>query len=138
MTIAGIARDAGLVFLVGADLALAKEVGADGLHLPEWALLRSVSKLDFDDNWLVTASVHNIRALRRAETFSVDALFLSAAFQTKSHPGKTGLGIHRLKRLASQTKLPFYPLGGISKKNLKRIPKMPNMAGVAGISFFMD
>jgi len=136
--IAGISRRNGLVFLVGADQALARKVGADGLHLPEWMLMGEGRTLRFDENWLITASVHNIQALRKAEALGVDAVFLSAVFETKSHPGKEGLGIYRLQKLASQTDLPFYPLGGITERNLKRLPKMPNMAGIAGISFFTD
>lgn len=136
--IAVIARARSLVFLVGEDRRLARSLGADGVHLPEWALMKTHGKQDFDDDWLVTASVHDIRALRKAERLGADAVFLSPAFATESHPGKAPLGVHRLKKLAGQTSLPVYPLGGISEKNLKRIPRLPNMAGIAGISFFLD
>ena len=134
---ARLCKKRGLVFLVAGDVALMRKVGADGLHLPDWALNRHPGVLGLRDNQILTVSAHNIRALRRAATLGADAAIIAPAFETTSHKGRPGLGLHRLQRFANTCPLPFYVLGGITADTIKRLPPLKKMAGVAGISLFM-
>ncbi len=135
--LAELCRKKGLVFLVAGDSVLARKVGADGLHLPEWALTRHPGTAGLADRQILTVSAHGVRALRRALAIGADAALIAPAFETMSHEGRFGLGIHRLQRLAVASPLPFYVLGGITAKTIKRLPPLKKMAGVAGISLFM-
>lgn len=134
--IAGVCRQKKLPLLIAGDIALAKEVGADGVHFPRWAFSGDQVLPELDPNWIVIASAHNIPAIRRAEKFGADALLLAPVFPTKSHPDQGTLGISGFTRLAAATSLPVYALGGISHENLKELPALKNLAGYAGISIF--
>lgn len=136
-SLARVCRKRGLFFLVAEDAALARKTGADGLHLPEWALRRHSGLMGLDKRSLITASAHSPFALKRAVTLGADAVLVGPAFQTESHPGYPGLGIHRLQRLVQRAQLPVYVVGGINERTLGRLAPMDALAGIAGISFFM-
>jgi thiamine-phosphate pyrophosphorylase len=89
------------------------------------------------DRQILTVSAHGVRALQRALAIGANAALIAPAFETMSHAGSSGLGIHRLQRLAGASPLPFYVLGGITAKTMKRLPPLKKMAGVAGISLYM-
>ena len=58
--LAAIARRRGLVLLVGEDPALARRVGAHGVHLPERAIRRA-GAVRWQRDWLITAAAHSLR-----------------------------------------------------------------------------
>lgn len=123
------------LFLVAGDPALARRVGADGLHLPEWALRRPLLA-GVRPGWIITAAAHNIYALSRAAAFSADAVLLAPVFQTASHPGADAMGLHKFQRLAKLSRLPVYALGGVTRSNVESVMALENVAGAAGISMF--
>ena len=135
--LARLCRSLGLVFMVAADARLAREVGADGVHLPEWALSNRPKIYQEIPSWLITAAVHNITAIDRANRLGVDAVLLAPVYTTQSHPERSALGIHRLQRLAAYANAPVYALGGITHAAIKRLAPVPSISGFAGISLFM-
>lgn len=128
-------------FFVAGDTALAEALGADGLHLPEWQLRGDAEAWR---SWRsrgaarpLTAAVHSMEALRRALILGLDAVFLSSAFATASHPGATVLGPHRLARMAVRARqggVAAYALGGIDIQTQRRLP--PGLAGFGAIGIF--
>lgn len=121
-----------LVFLVGADSALAQKVDADGVHLPQ-ALVKGAADIKRrHPNWIVTAAAHSQAALRRAARSRVDAVFLSPVFPTASHPGQAVLGPLKFAALTKGTGLAVYGLGGIDARNMARL-QGSRLAGVAAI-----
>lgn len=131
-----VCAERGLLLLVAGDAALAREVRADGVHLPEHALLKPVAALrrTFD---LVTASAHTAAAIRRAEKAGVDAVLLAPVFATTSHQGSRPLGVRRLARWTMGATLPVYALGGVTAKTAPRL-KGTGVAGIAAIGAFYD
>jgi len=132
--LAAVARRCGLVLLVAGDAALARSVGANGLHLPGWRLFGRPPVRRA--GWIVSAAAHNRSDLRRAATLGVDAALLSPAFATASHQHAPELGPHRFARLMADARLPVYALGGIDRRTQRQLP--PGTAGVAAISAFAD
>ncbi len=109
-------RAGGVRLLIGLDLKLALSVGADGLHLPERALDRAAAARS-EGVRLVTGAAHSAEALARAARAGVDAVVISPVFDTRSDSGGTALGPDGVRRLAEQTALPAYALGGIMAAN---------------------
>ena len=135
--LARLCQSLGLIFLVAGDVRLARSVGADGIHFPEWALSTRPRGGQEKPFWLVTAAVHNITAIDRANQLGVDAMLLAPAFATQSHPERSALGIHRLQRLAACANAPVYALGGLTHAAIKQLAPLPDISGFAGISLFM-
>jgi thiamine-phosphate pyrophosphorylase len=120
-------RAQGRLCLIGADAALAQDLGADGVHLPEH-MVRTLT--DRPKGKLVTAAAHDEAALRAAADLGADAAFVSPVFATESHPGAASLGVERFAALAASTSLPVYALGGITDENAERLAE----SGAAGLA----
>lgn len=117
----------GIALWVGADLALARAVGAHGLHLRE----RDVDSLP-RGQWdgVLTTSVHSLAALERARILAADAALVAPVFATRTHPAAVPIGVERLRALAHAAPMPVYALGGIDPSNASRLLG----AGVVGIA----
>lgn len=115
-----ICRGRRVLLLVADDVALAQRSGADGVHLPEARMGCIADVRRRKARWLVSTAAHNVRAVRRARRLGVDAVFVSPAFATASHPERAALGAVRLALLAQEVD-GCYALGGIETKTIRRL-----------------
>jgi len=124
-----VTRAAGaLLFIGGGDVALARAVGADGVHLP--AALAPTPH----PGLLVGCSCHDQAELARAEAAGVDFVTLSPVLAS---PGKGApLGWDRFEALARTTRLPVFALGGVGPEDLEEARRL-GAFGVAGIRGFV-
>lgn len=107
-----IARRRGLRLLLAGPPQLAAAWGADGSHGRRPAG-RAIG--------LASAPAHDLREIRSAERAGARLLFLSPAFETRSHPHAAALGPLRFAQLARQTALPVIALGGMSAARARRL-----------------
>jgi thiamine-phosphate pyrophosphorylase len=121
----------GILFLVAGDAGLAHHLNADGVHLPEHAL-KGVPPRTARETKLVTAAVHNEAALHSAERANVDAVLISPVFATESHLKAKTLGVSKFARLASQSRVAVYALGGVTTETAQRL-LATNAIGIAAI-----
>jgi thiamine-phosphate pyrophosphorylase len=129
---AAICRRRGLMFLVGADQALASAVGAAGAHVPSRALVgqaRTRTRIG-----IVTAACHDADELALAAEGGADLVFLSPVFVTASHPAAP-LGAAGFKALAAASAVPTLALGGVDAANALDLVG-PNVAGFGAIGAF--
>ncbi|MDD2700411.1 MAG: Nudix family hydrolase [Sideroxydans sp.] len=96
--------------LINSDVALAQEVGADGVHLTTAQLAELTERPSL--NWC-GASCHNAEELRRAEMLGCDFAVLSPVLPTQSHPGVQHLGWERFAAITAESSIPVYALGGL-------------------------
>ncbi|MGE0650330.1 MAG: thiamine phosphate synthase [Pseudorhodoplanes sp.] len=134
-------RAHGLRLIVAGDARLALRIGADGLHLPEWMLMRGSSFAHLmtrsgirRPGFIVTAACHSLRSLRAAARLGADAALLAPVFATPSHPASPALGAERFARMARAAAIPVYALGGVSAHTVRRLAGS-GAIGVAGIGF---
>lgn len=113
--------------LVNGSAELARELGADGVHLTAARLAQLKSRPDLE---LVGASCHDEQELARAARLGADFVVLGPVQPTSSHPGMTGLGWNRFAQLVRDYPLPVYALGGLQAGDLERAWR----AGAHGIS----
>lgn len=126
--LAAVARARDLVLLVGADEALAAALGADGLHLPERDLHRARAIRARRPGWLLTGAAHGRRGLARGA--GLDALLLSAVFESRSPSAGRPLGPTRFSALVRGASTPVYALGGVKGSNAARLLS----SGAAGLA----
>jgi 8-oxo-dGTP diphosphatase len=103
-----LARAHGAKVLVNSDVELARETGADGVHL-DAAQLQGVRP---DVPWC-GASCHSAQELRQAEALGADFAVLGPVRPTPSHPDAGPLGWSRFGEIAAGSAIPIYALGGI-------------------------
>lgn len=125
-----------ILFLVAGDAALARLVGADGLHLPARAMRRGAGP-GVTRVGLLTIACHDAAELACAGEIGADLALLSPVFATQSHPGADYLGAAAFRELAAASPLPVLALGGVDGKNA-RLVAGKNVAGIAAIGAFTD
>ena len=113
--LAAVCADRGLILLVGADAELARELGAQGVHLPE-RLAQEAGRLKAEEpGWLITAAAHGAGALVAAA--EADAAILSPVFASSSPSAGAPLGVERFSQMVAAAPVPVYALGGVDMKN---------------------
>ena len=118
-------------FYLSNNVKLAIKLNLDGAYLPSFNKdLRHLS-YSFKKNFNIIGSAHNFKEIKLKERQKVKKIFLSSLFKRNQN----FLGINRFKLLNKQTKNKTVALGGISRKNLKKL-KLTNCFAFAGISYF--
>jgi len=113
-----IAKARGLKLLIGADAALARAVGADGIHLPERLAHRAMALRRAHPDWIVISAAHSLAAARASRA---DAVVLSVAFPSRSASAGPTLGPLRLTSRARAAGRPAYALGGVNERTARRL-----------------
>lgn len=112
-----LAKPFGAQVLLNAPIALAEEIGVDGVHLSASTLLQLESK---PTSLLVAASCHNAAELTHAQALDLDFVVLSPVAATESHPAATPLGWKKFATLTGNISIPIYALGGMMPNDLQQ------------------
>lgn len=137
-------RRLAIPLVVAGDARLAAAAGA-GVHLrggrpPDgWHPVRGAAKGGRRPGTVMTSSAHTVAELRRAWKAGADAVFLSPALPTRSHPGAPALGVVRWAALAGRLRCqgrlnnwPVLALGGVDGRQARRLPRWCGGAGAIG------
>jgi len=113
------------------NFKLALKLRLNGVYIPSFN--KSFNHLAYSTflNFAVVGSAHNLKEIRIKELQKVQNIFISSLFKRN----KNFLGFNRFKILTKYTKRKVVALGGISKKNIKKI-NLTNVSSIAGISYF--
>ena len=118
-------------FYLSNNIKLAIKLNLDGAYIPSFN--RNFNHLSYSlkKNFNIIGSAHNLSEIKIKEIQKVKKIFLSSLFKKN----KNYLGINRFKLIKRLTKKNIVALGGISKKNVKKLLLIKN-SEFAGISFF--
>jgi thiamine-phosphate pyrophosphorylase len=126
-----IARARGLVLLIGADAALAEACEADGVHLPERAIVDAARLRAGRPDWILTAAAHSLAAATDAHTAGCDAVLASTVFASGSASSGDPMGAAAFSAFVKAAPLPVYALGGVNAQTA------PQLAGSDAQGFAM-
>jgi thiamine-phosphate pyrophosphorylase len=124
-------RNKSIKLYLSNDIKLAMKLNLDGAYIPAFNNSLNHLAYSFKKNFAIVGSAHNIKEIKIKETQRVNKIFLSSLFKKKNN----FLGINRFKILMKYSSKKVVALGGISKKNVKKLVLL-NKADFAGISFF--
>jgi 8-oxo-dGTP diphosphatase len=116
LRVVALAHAHGAKVLLNGDVALAQQVGADGVQLTGAQLAGLHDRPAVE--WCA-ASCHNAAELRRAEELGCDFALLSPVLPTRSHPGAPHLGWENFADIAAGSSIPVYSLGGLSISDME-------------------
>lgn len=109
-----LARARGHLAILADSALTAREWGADGIYGAPRALYPT-------RDLLTLATAHSLRELAQANRARADAVLLSPAFATRSHPDGRVLGPLRLRLLARHAAMPVIALGGMTRRTARRL-----------------
>ena len=121
----------GIKFYLSNNIQIAVKLDLDGAYIPSFNKKTKHLAYSFKKNFIIVGSAHNLREIRTKETQKVDKIFISSLFKKN----KNYLGINKFKLLSQLTQKEVVVLGGVSKKNQKKL-KILNQSKFAGISYF--
>lgn len=107
--------------LINQDVDLAREIGADGVHLTSAQLMSTSTRSHFEHPGLAwcAASCHNETELLQANALGLDFVVLGPVLPTRSHTGAPHLGWPTFATLAAHSAIPVYALGGLRYDDLE-------------------
>jgi len=120
-------------FYLSNNIKLAIKLNLDGAYIPSFNKKFNHLNYSLKTKFEIVGSSHNIKEIRIKETQKVKKIFISSLFKRN----KNYLGINKFKLLCSLTKKQTIALGGISKKNIKKL-RLLNSPEFAGISHFKE
>ena len=118
-------------FLLSNNIKLALKLGLDGAYIPSFNKDLKHLSYSINSKFLIVGSAHNLKEIRIKELQKVNAIFLSSLFKQN----KNFLGLNKFRNISNYTENKIIALGGISKKNVKKL-KLLDPYGFAGISYF--
>ena len=127
-----IAAPRGILVLVANDVTLAARCSADGLHLSEANARQATHWRALHPRWFISTSAHGLRGALAAR--SVDAIFLSPVFPTRSHPKSPPLTAVRANKMAAAIAQPVYALGGVTARNARLLHGFAGIAAIGALA----
>ena len=114
------ARRAGCLFLVNDDPVLARDAGADGVHLGQddgsIAAARAIM-----GGGIVGRTTRGGAALAQAAVEGADYASVSPVWETATHPTRPPVGLSAVADAARASALPWFALGGIDERRALRV-----------------
>ena len=118
-------------FYLSNDIKLAIKLDLDGAYIPSFNIKTKHLSYSYKKNFDIIGSAHNLREIRFKEKQRVNKILISSLFKKN----KNFLGINKFKLLSKLTSKKIVALGGISRKNIKKLYLLKSDE-FAGISFF--
>ncbi|SFD99696.1 thiamine-phosphate pyrophosphorylase [Peptostreptococcaceae bacterium pGA-8] len=124
----------GVPLIINDNVEVAKEVGADGIHLGVGDPDINAARRILGQNAIIGASAHNIREAVEAERKGADYLGVGAAFGSGSKGNAVSLsGLQIYQEISSRVSIPIVAIGGITSANLMKLRGL-GISGIALIS----
>ncbi len=131
-TLVPMAHDYGAKLLINTHIDIARQTGADGVHLPTGIAQPALEALPPKERdataggsassagGTVGVSAHSLAEARAAEHAGADFVTLSPIFETASKPGYgPGLGLDELARVCEAVEIPVYALAGVTPERVE-------------------
>lgn len=125
-----ITRERGQQLLIGNDPELAESIDADGVHFSrDLNLLGPIECRAKHPDWIITMA--GLKSGHYAAPLdSLDALFISAIFPSRSESAGTPIGVAALKDRAARLPVPLFALGGVNAATARELIG----SGIAGLA----
>ena len=120
-------------FFISNNIKLAIKYKLDGVYIPAFNKQINFKKYTVPKGFSIIGSAHNIRETLIKRMQGCKLVFLSPIFKVRKK--KYYLNTIKFNLITLNIKMSFIALGGIKKKNMKKL-KLLNIDGFAGISFF--
>jgi len=115
----GLCRAAGVPFIINDEIALARDSGADGIHLGQGDAAPGEARAALGPDAIVGVSVGSPEEAREAEREGVDYVAASPVFSTTTKlDAGPGVGLGGLRAIRAATGLPVAAIGGLTRERI--------------------
>jgi thiamine-phosphate pyrophosphorylase len=107
------AHDGGALFLLDDHVDLAREVGADGVHIGQADLSPATARSRLGAELLLGLSTHSKQDVLRAASQPVDYISAGPVHPTPTKPGRPAVGFEHISVAAARSSVPVVAIGGL-------------------------
>lgn len=110
------------LFIINDDVSVAREVGADGVHLGQDDEDYHRARALLGQEAVIGLSTHNMKQVQRANALGPDYIGVGPVFptQTKKNPDPV-LGLEAMEELVHAAQVPAVAIGGIQAQNVGQV-----------------
>jgi thiamine-phosphate pyrophosphorylase len=116
-----ITRDRGVPLVINDHAEVARDLGADGVHVGQDDLSVTKAKQIAGSRCIVGKSTHTLEQATRAEEEGADYIGFGPLFATPTKPDYTPIGIADIREVHARVQLPIFCIGGIKLDNLPEV-----------------
>lgn len=114
-------RRHGVLFIVNDDVELALAADADGVHLGQDDMPLEEARRRVGKGMLIGISTHEMSHALKAEHGGADYVGVGPVFPTATKPGRRAVTTAYVAEAASQLRIPFFAIGGISPATAEEV-----------------
>lgn len=112
---------AGVPLIINDYPEIAREVGAEGVHVGQDDLSIARMREMMGRDCLVGRSTHSLAQARRAAEEGADYIGFGPLFATPTKPDYAAIGLEEIAAVHAQVALPIFCIGGIKLENLPSV-----------------
>lgn len=120
-------------FLINDDVALAKEIGADGVHVGQKDMEALEARKELGNDRIIGVSARTVEQALTAQAHGADYLGVGAVFHTGTKSDAKGISHETLKEICQAVSIPVVAIGGITGENVMEL-KGSSISGIAVVS----
>jgi thiamine-phosphate pyrophosphorylase len=120
-------------FVIDDDVAMALEVGADGVHVGQEDRSCQSARAELGDQAIIGVSAQTVEEAIEAQKQGADYLGVGAVFPTQSKDDAMAVSKETLKAICEVVTIPVIAIGGVTAENTLAL-KDTGIVGVAVIS----
>lgn len=114
-------RDAGVPFIVNDFPEVARDVGADGVHLGQDDGTLATARAIVGPDRLLGRSTHSLAQALAAAEEGFDYIGFGPLYPTGTKPGRPAIGLDDLGAATRQAACPVFAIGGVNVKTLPAV-----------------
>lgn len=131
--IKALCKEYGVPFVINDDVAIAKEIDADGVHVGQSDMETGSVRELLGSGKIIGVSAQTVEQALLAEARGADYLGVGAVFPTGSKDDADDVSLDTLKAICSAVSIPVIAIGGIGASNVMQL-KNSGICGIAVIS----
>jgi thiamine-phosphate pyrophosphorylase len=109
------------LFIVNDDPWLARECGADGVHVGQDDVSAREAREILGPEAIIGLSTHSPEQLAGSATAPVDYVSVGPIWETPTKEGRPGVGLGYVQHAAANAPHPFFAIGGIDPSNAAEV-----------------
>lgn len=133
LEIQALCREKNIPFVINDNVALAKEIDADGVHVGQEDMEAGDVRSLLGPDEIIGVSAHSVEEALLAEKRGADYLGVGAAFSTNSKKDVSCISHETIRDICQAVQIPVIAIGGINEINVEEL-KGTGICGVAVIS----
>lgn len=133
LEIQALCREKNIPFVINDNVALAKGIDADGVHVGQEDMEAGDVRSLLGPDKIIGVSAHSVEEALLAEKRGADYLGVGAAFSTNSKKDVSCISHETIRDICQAVQIPVIAIGGINETNVEEL-KGSGICGVAVIS----